>query len=129
MEQGVSLDEATGLGEGSVTTSVHTTGAILARFITTNAELKSLTVSRCALPPQAGLQIASALESAAANADNLRALDLSENKFNSEAGYALAAALRCSSRLVEFSCVGTPVDAATLAELRAAREHVAKKYS
>ena len=104
-------------------------GATLCRFLTTNRALRSLGVARCALPPHVGMLLAAALERRVDDADNLRALDLADNRLDAPCGLALAAAHEQSASLIELSAVGNPMDAAAFAALHNARQIVVKAWA
>ena len=107
---------------------VGSAGSILARYVARSAAIKSLTLARCELPPQAGVQLAGALV-AKGTGGRLRTLDLCNNKLDSAAGMELVAALAGNEQLIELGVKGNVMDAATLAALRRAEEEVFKRWS
>ena len=113
----------------AATKAGESAGATLARFLTSNRALRSLSVARCALPPHVGMLLAAALEQRIDEDDTLRALDLSDNRLDPPCGLALAAAHEQSASLVEFSAVGNPMDAAAFAALHNARQIVVKAWA
>ena len=96
----------------------------LATLMGRSSNLTSVSLVRCELPPQAGMNLAEAVRMATEREFRLEHLDLQNNKLDSLVGHAFALSLRGNCRLTQLNVAQNPMDKDALSELKAAKEEV-----